>query len=127
LAGRPLISYGSHAEFGAALDEAFSSQGEVRNVSVQIASSVGALPLVRQGLGIALIDGLAVWIPTVGLVSRPFRPTILTPVSLSVDQARPQSRFLVPFAECLKRAFAAAPPHSHRGSTEDSTVVSPKT
>jgi DNA-binding transcriptional LysR family regulator len=94
LAGRPLISYGSHAGFGAALDEAFASQGEIRNVAIQIASSVGALPLVRHGLGIALVDGLAAWIPTTGLVCRPFRPAVPTPVSLSVNEARPQSRFL---------------------------------
>lgn len=71
---RPLISHGSHAEIGAALDEAFASEGQMREVSIQIASSVGALPLVRQGLGI---------------VARPFRPAVATPVSLSINEARP--------------------------------------
>ncbi|YCI06765.1 LysR substrate-binding domain-containing protein (plasmid) [Ensifer sp. D2-11] len=109
LSGRSLISYGSHAEFGAALDEAFASQGELRDISIQIASSVNALPLVRQGLGIALIDGLVLWNPVESIVARPFRPAVPTPVSLSVNEARPQSRFLEAFTDCLRRAFVDTP------------------
>ncbi|MDP9810864.1 DNA-binding transcriptional LysR family regulator [Rhizobium tibeticum] len=108
LAGRSIISYGSHAEFGAALDDVFAAAGQVREVSIQIASSVGALPLVRQGLGIALVDGLALWSPVEGIVFRPFRPAISTPVSLTINEARPQSRFVAPFSECLRQAFADA-------------------
>ncbi len=127
LAGRPLISYGSHAEFGAALDEAFASAGQARGVSIQIASSVGALPLVRQGLGIALVDGLALWNPIEGIVSRPFRPAVPTPVSLTINEARPQSRFVAAFSDCLRQAFADASQSSICATAEDSTVASPKT
>jgi DNA-binding transcriptional LysR family regulator len=109
LAGRPLISYGSHAEIGTALDEAFAAQGQIRDISIQIASSVGALPLVRQGLGIALVDGLAMWNPPEGIIARPFRPLVSMPVSLSVNEARAQSRFLAPFTDSLRSVFADAP------------------
>ncbi len=127
LAGRSLISYGSHAEFGAALDEAFASAGQVRGVSIQIASSVGALPLVRQGLGIALVDGLALWNPIEGIVSRPFHPIVPTPVSLTINEARPQSRFVAPFSDCLRQAFADASQFGVCAAAEDSTVPSRKT
>ncbi|MFA1624957.1 LysR family transcriptional regulator [Rhizobium mongolense] len=127
LAGRRLISYGSHAEFGAALDEAFASEGQRRDVSIQIASSVGALPLVRQGLGIALVDELALWSPIEGIVSRPFRPTVPTPVSLTINQARPQSRFVASFSDCLRQAFHGASQSSIGATAEDSTAASRKT
>ena len=108
LVDRPLISYGSHAEFGAALDAAFATQDQVRTVSIQIASSVVALPLVRENLGIALVDGLSGWNPVAGVVTRPFLPKVPTPVSLSVNDARPQSRFLPVFVESLRSTFLAA-------------------
>ncbi|WP_341486452.1 LysR substrate-binding domain-containing protein [Pararhizobium sp. A13] len=105
---RPLISYGSHAEIGAALDQAFAAAGRTRDVAIQIASSVGALPLVREGLGVALVDGLAVWRDLEGVVVRPFAPTVTTKVSLSINEARPASRFLQPFVACLRQVFSIA-------------------
>ncbi|MDR3517501.1 MAG: LysR substrate-binding domain-containing protein [Azospirillaceae bacterium] len=104
---RALISYGSHAEMGAALDAAFASDDQVREVTIQVATSVAALPFARQGLGIALIDGLALWAPIPGLVVRPFRPTVAMTVSLSVNEARPTSRFLSSFRDAIRQAVAA--------------------
>lgn len=109
LEGVPLISYGSHAEeVGPALDEAFASRGLNRDVAIQIASSVGALPLVRQGLGVAVVDGLAVLQGGEGIVARRFEPVVTTRVSISINEQRPKSRFISAFLQSLRRSFAAA-------------------
>jgi len=106
LDARPLISYGSHAEVGAQLDEAFAQDGRTREVAIQIISSVGAVPLVREGLGIALVDGLVAWQGFEGLVARPFRPRVVAEISASFNDARPESRFLRAFMTCLRSTFS---------------------
>ncbi|ABL73032.1 transcriptional regulator, LysR family (plasmid) [Paracoccus denitrificans PD1222] len=92
LAGQPLISYGSHAEIGPALDQAFRAEGLVRQVAIQVASSVAAVPLVRAGLGVALVDGLVDWADMAGLAMRPFRPRLAMGLALATDGARPIPR-----------------------------------
>lgn len=104
LDGRPLISYGSHAEPGARLDDAFATAGRTRDLTIQIVSSVGAAPLVREGIGIALVDGLVAWHGFEGLVARPFMPQISMQVAVSLNDARPGSRFLQPFLAVLRAA-----------------------
>jgi DNA-binding transcriptional LysR family regulator len=108
LHGRPLISYASHAEvIGPALDKAFEAEGQTREVSIQIASSIGALPLVRRGLGIALVDKLAVW-QADDVVACPFAPEVNMQLCVSVNRSRPEARFLPPFLVILRQALAAA-------------------
>jgi DNA-binding transcriptional LysR family regulator len=102
LEGLPLISYGSHADIGAAMDDAFASCGRHRNVAIQIASSVGAVPLVREGLGIALVDGLVAWHGFEGLVARPFEPRLAMRMVAATNDARPASRFVQPFLVTLR-------------------------
>jgi DNA-binding transcriptional LysR family regulator len=104
LEGRPLISYGSHAEVGAALDEAFAAVGRKRDIAIQIVSSVGAAPLVRERLGIALVDGLVAWQGFEGLAARPFTPQIAMQIAVSINKARPESRFLCPLLAGLRAA-----------------------
>ncbi|OAP36366.1 LysR family transcriptional regulator [Sinorhizobium glycinis] len=105
LEGKALISYGSHAEIGAAMDSAFAEAGRQRDVAIQIASSVGAAPLVREGLGIALVDGLVAWRDFEGLVARPFLPRIAMQAVAATNDARPASRFVEPFLSCLRAAL----------------------
>ncbi|MFS8055407.1 LysR family transcriptional regulator [Rhizobium sp. BR 317] len=102
LDGLPLISYGAHAEIGAAMDAAFASCGRQREVAIQIASSVGAVPLVREGLGIALVDGLVAWHGFEGLVARPFEPQLAMQMVAATNDARPASRFVRPFLATLR-------------------------
>lgn len=99
LAGRPLISYGSHAEAGAALDEAFRARDFTRTVSIQVTSSVAAVPLVAQGLGVGLVDGLSPC--PEGLVALPFEPECSMPLVVSLDSARPRPRLVDPFLTAL--------------------------
>lgn len=105
LDGRPLISYGSHAETGAALDDAFAGAGRTRDLAIQIVSSIGAAPLVRQGLGIALVDGLVAWHGFEELTALPFRPQVDMQIAVSLNDARPKSRFLKPFLAALRAAI----------------------
>lgn len=99
LAGVSLISYGSHAVIGPALDEVFREAGCTRDVSIQIATSVAAAPLVAAGLGVALVDGLNEW---PALVCRPFRPRLTMGLSASTNTAIPNSRLAKPFLEALR-------------------------
>lgn len=103
LADRPLISYGSTtADIGPELDNAFEQSGLKRDVSIQLSSSLGAIPLVSGGLGIALVDGLVKWGNFEGLVARPFSPTVFMDISISTNSARPVTRFFRPFLTSIK-------------------------
>lgn len=99
LAPYPLISYGSHAVIGPALEEAYREAGLVRDVALQVATSVVAAPLVAAGLGVALVDGLADF---PGLIRRPFRPRVTMSLTASTDSARPISRLARPFLALLR-------------------------
>lgn len=102
LAGRDLISYGNHADVAPALNAAFAQHGMVREVSIQIGSSIGAVPLVSGGLGLGLVDGLVRWSNFAGLVARPFAPTVNMNVAISTNAARPMSRFYEPFLKSIR-------------------------
>lgn len=99
LQGVPLISYGSHAVIGPALDDAFRQAGLARDLAIQVATSVVAAPLVAAGLGVALVDGMAEW---PGLIRRPFRPRVVMRLVASTDSARPVSRLAKPFLAALR-------------------------
>ena len=108
LVGRPLISYASHAEvIGPALDRAFEADGEKRDVSIQIASSIGAVALVRRGLGVALIDKLSVG-QADDVIACPFSPDVNMQLCVSVNRSRPEARFLASFLVILRKALATA-------------------
>lgn len=102
LAGKSLISYGSQADVSAELDDAFKKHGHVRDLSIQISSSMGALPLVSGGLGVALVDGLVPWGNFQALIARPFSPDVEMSLAISHNAARPTSRFFKPFLEALR-------------------------
>lgn len=99
LQGLPLISFGSHAVIGPALDDAYRAAGQARDVSVQVATSVAAAPLVAAGLGVAVVDGLTPW---PGLICRPFWPQVTMGLAVSTDSARPLSRLAKPFLAALR-------------------------
>ncbi|WP_195909474.1 LysR substrate-binding domain-containing protein [Rhizobium tubonense] len=104
LDARRLISYGSRAEVGANLDDALAAARRKRDLAIQIASSVGAAPLVREGLGIALVDGLVAWHGFKGLAARVI-PEVDMQLAVSINNARPESRFLQLFLAALRAAI----------------------
>lgn len=106
LADRQLISYGSHADVGAPLDEAFETAGLTRQVNIQVSSAVAAAPLVQAGLGIALVDGLVPWQRFPGIVARRFSPAVMMNCAISTNEARPLSRFYRPLLHALRQAVS---------------------
>lgn len=109
LVGTPLISYGSHADIGPPLDEAFAAAGLKRDLAIEIVLSVSAAPLVRAGLGVALVDGLMTWHDFAGLTVRPFRPRIRMSLSLVTDASRPAPRVVRDFAADLAAVWPGTP------------------
>jgi DNA-binding transcriptional LysR family regulator len=105
LAGRALISYGSDAEVGPHLDEAFAAIGSKRDVAIEVTSAIAAAPLVQAGLGVALVGGLVPWSCFEGLVARPFTPSVLMNLTISRNSARPSSRFFKTFLQSLRDAL----------------------
>lgn len=108
LANRSLISYGSHADVGGPLDEAFESAGLMRDTTIQVSSSVAAAPLVHAGLGVALVDGLVPWSQFSGVVSRPFTPDVMMNCAISTNSNRPISRFYRPVLQYMREAIKSA-------------------
>jgi DNA-binding transcriptional LysR family regulator len=106
LAGRPLISYGSHAaDVGGPLDDAFTAVGARRQITIQVSSSITVAPLVQAGLGIALVDGIVPWERFEGLVARPFVPSLMMNFAISTNSARPLSRFYRPLLQDIRDAL----------------------
>jgi DNA-binding transcriptional LysR family regulator len=52
----PLISFSRLLPLGAALDRLFQQRGQQRRVAIEVSQSTTALSMVRQGIGIALVD-----------------------------------------------------------------------
>jgi DNA-binding transcriptional LysR family regulator len=114
LAGETLISYGSKPAIGQRLDHVFREHGLTRRVGIEITLSIGALPLVQRGLGVALVDGLVPWRGFGDLVVRPFRPVVSQDIVLATNSALPGSRFAREFGRDVQAAIAglrrSAPP-----------------
>ena len=105
LEGRSLISYDNNSSIGPQIENAFREAGYSRDLAIQLSSSVGAMPLVSGGLGVALVDGLVRWNDFPGLTARPFHPAINMHLAVSVNTARPTSRFFKPFMASLRSAL----------------------
>jgi DNA-binding transcriptional LysR family regulator len=78
---------------------------------VEIDVSVIALSFVRQGIGIALVDGLLPWDDFGGLVVRPFRPRIALPITLMTGTRKPLSLAQEKLRSLLRQALG-----DHAGS-----------
>jgi DNA-binding transcriptional LysR family regulator len=73
----PLLSFSGEANAGVELDRAFAAEGLARDVAIETGNSHLAAPMVRAGLGVALVDPFLVGTPALaGLEVRPFLPTI---------------------------------------------------
>jgi DNA-binding transcriptional LysR family regulator len=107
LIGQPLISYDAQTAPGKLLEQAFREAGVQPQVQIEVSLSIAALPLVRQGLGIALVDGLVPWGNFGDLVVRPFQPGVAMEIVLSRSGLRPQTRYGREYARDLRAAVAA--------------------
>jgi DNA-binding transcriptional LysR family regulator len=107
LVGQPLISYDARTPPGKKLEQAFREADVVPQVQIAVSLSIAALPLVQQGLGIALVDGLVPWGNFGDLVVRPFQPGVVMEIVLSRSGLRPQTRYGREYARDLRAAVTA--------------------
>ena len=107
LVGQPLISYDVQTAPGKLLEQAFHEAGVQPQVQIEVTLSIAALPLVQQGLGIALVDGLVPWSNFGDLVVRPFQPAVVMDIVLSRSGLRPQTRYGREYARDLRAAVTA--------------------
>lgn len=107
--GRELISYDGRATITPDLRRAFAGHDCIFDPVIQVSSSIGALPLVQAGLGIALVDGLVPWDTFAEIRALPFRPRVEMTLAASLNDARVASRFVDPFLAELRHCLAASP------------------
>lgn len=107
LAGVPLICPGRHHPVGALLSLAFADADLPFQIAVESAQASVAGALVREGAGVAVLDGFGMLAARQeGLVTLPFRPTIVSPARLLQPRHKPLSRAAQEFARLLKEAAA---------------------
>lgn len=105
LAGEDIIALKKGQRWRTRLDALFSTQPEPARILVETSSTVAALELVRQGLGITLVDRLcAGLVAQSDLVLRPFAPTIWTEYCLVLGHGR-RSKTASEFTKVMKNWF----------------------
>ena len=95
---------------GRLLAGAVEAEGGVYAPAVEIDLSITALPFVREGIGVAVVDGLLPWNQFSGIVQRSFRPSIRVPITILTSKERPLSGSHELMRECLRRAARALEP-----------------
>lgn len=113
LHGLPLISYRYDTRPGRALIGAALAEDAAFAPAIEIDLSISALPMVQQGLGVAVVDDLLPWTGFPGIVTRPFVPAIRLPIAFLTAQDRPLSSAHGEMRDLLRAACAdreGAPP-----------------
>jgi DNA-binding transcriptional LysR family regulator len=106
LTNQTLISYDPRTQLGAQVEAAFHEAGVHYSLQIEVQLSISTLPLVRRGIGIALVDGLVPWETFGELVVRPFRPQVWLEIVLSRSALRPQTRYGREYARDVRAAVA---------------------
>ena len=89
LQNETLISYRADTFPGQLLANAAASENQAFNPAIEIDISITALPFVRNGFGVAIVDGLLPWEQFPGLVRRPLLPRKTVPIALLTSRDRP--------------------------------------
>lgn len=89
LQGESFISYRIDTLPGRLLASAAAVEEQSFNPAIEIDISITALPFVRAGFGVAVVDGLLPWNQFSGLVRRPLYPRVKVPVALLTSRDRP--------------------------------------
>ncbi|HEY8613048.1 MAG TPA: LysR substrate-binding domain-containing protein [Roseomonas sp.] len=105
LAGAPLICPGRHLVLGEHLERAFAEANIPFRIAVEVSQAEAACALVRAGVGIGLMSGFGLMgARATDLVSRPFRPAVVSTARLLRARLRPLSRLAQSFVEVLEAA-----------------------
>lgn len=105
LAPYPFISFGSDTYFGQLLDQAFEAASMKRDTMLQVEMSVVAACHVQQAAGVAVVDRFIRHLALAGIAWRPFRPTILLPVTLMTQQRQPLSRLAAELVQSVQQVL----------------------
>jgi DNA-binding transcriptional LysR family regulator len=107
-AGQPFVSFAPSDPYRQQVDALFEQQGVRRQLALETASAASVCALVRQGLGLAIVNPLtAMELAGAGLQVRPLSVSIPFAVTLVVPQLRPASPLRDGFVDCLRQAAAA--------------------
>jgi len=104
-AGQPFISFAPSDPYRLQVDALFEQAGVARRMAMDAASASTVCALVRQGLGVAIVNPLtALELAGHGLHLRPLSVSIPFAVTLVVPQLRPSSPLCDAFVRCLHQA-----------------------
>jgi len=108
LHGEDFISLGSSSMQRIQLNAALLEAGVHPNIRLETVHSASVISYVTQGVGLAVIDPVAVMGPAAEYVTiRPFTPTISMPVSAIYRETPAPSRFALEFSDVLSGVLAA--------------------
>jgi DNA-binding transcriptional LysR family regulator len=102
-----LISYRAGTLPGQLLVSAAAVEKQIFNPAIEIDISITALPFVRDGFGVAIVDGLLPWEQFPGLVRRPLQQKISVPIALLTSRDRPLTGSHIAMRDNLREACAA--------------------
>jgi len=101
----PFVSFAPSDPYRLQVDAMFEQQGVRRRLAIETASAASVCALVRQGLGVAIVNPLtAMELAGAGLQVRPLSVAIPFAVTLVVPQLRPASPLRDAFVQCLRQA-----------------------
>jgi DNA-binding transcriptional LysR family regulator len=106
--GLPFVSFAPSDPYRQQVDALFEQQGVRRQMALETASAAAVCALVRQGLGLGIVNPLtALELAGTGLQVRPLSVSIPFAVTLVLPQFRPTSPLRDAFVRCLHQASAA--------------------
>lgn len=107
-ADQPFVSFAPSDPYRLQVDAMFEQAGVQRRLALETASAAAVCALVRQGLGVGIVNPLtALELAGTGLKVRPLSVSIPFVVTLVVPQLRPASPLRDAFVKCLHQAAAA--------------------
>ncbi|AYG62605.1 LysR family transcriptional regulator [Rhizobium jaguaris] len=107
LQSETLISYRAGTLPGRLLLSAAAAEKQMFNPAIEIDISITALPFVRDGFGVAVVDGLLPWEQFPGLVRRPLRHRTMVPIALLTNRDRPLTGSHLAMRDNIREACAA--------------------
>lgn len=111
----PLISFNTESFIGRMIDGAFASVGEKRNIAIEVPFGETARSLVRNNVGVAVLDELTVsGVPPSDFAIRPFIPATATGIAVVRSNEHPHCANADVFAGILKEVAAGLAGHLDR-------------
>ncbi len=107
LQNETLISYRAGTLPGRLLVAAAAAEKQIFNPAIEIDISITALTFVRDGFGVAIVDGLLPWQQFPGLVRRPLQQKISVPIALLTSRDRPLTGSHLAMRDDLRAACVA--------------------